>query len=213
MAMDAKKARVAEILASDQKRTSALLGIKEFESKWIGWAGVNAPDEIGQRALSNAHLKGVYFLCPTSENIQHLRRQIASPRFGKYHFFFSNIMKDTQIHVLANVDEHEVVKQEFYADFSAIDLHHFSLKFPPNHIYMLSVVVDHSSLKNFSDRVIDDKQTGDLYGNRDLLNIARNMTRGIKEVKNVYTQHQPLLFKTMGRIVKGRLRDVDYPFV
>lgn len=25
-----------------------------------------------------------------------------------------------------------------------------------------------------------DKRTGDLYGNRDLLNIARNMVRGIK---------------------------------
>ncbi|KAF9588405.1 hypothetical protein IFM89_009420 [Coptis chinensis] len=161
MAMDEKKARVAEILASDQKRTSLV------------------------------HSVGV----------------------------------------LAN--------DEFYADFSAIDLHHFSLKFPSNHIYMLLVVVDHSSLQNFSDRVIDgisavflalkrqwcmieliviqdnkvDKQTGDLYENRYLLNIARNMTHGIKEVKNVYTQHQSLLFKTMGSIAKGRLIDVDYPFV
>ncbi|PIA24959.1 hypothetical protein AQUCO_13600003v1 [Aquilegia coerulea] len=33
---------------------SALLGVKEFEAKWIGWAGVNVPDEIGQRALSKA---------------------------------------------------------------------------------------------------------------------------------------------------------------
>ncbi|KAF5176293.1 Trehalose-6-phosphate synthase [Thalictrum thalictroides] len=33
---------------------SALLGVKEFEAKWIGWAGVNVPDEIGQNALSKA---------------------------------------------------------------------------------------------------------------------------------------------------------------
>ncbi|KAI3904358.1 hypothetical protein MKW92_024764 [Papaver armeniacum] len=33
---------------------SALLGVKEFEAKWIGWAGVNVPDEIGQRALTKA---------------------------------------------------------------------------------------------------------------------------------------------------------------
>ncbi|CAK7346831.1 unnamed protein product [Dovyalis caffra] len=58
-----------------------------------------------------------------------------------------------------------------------------------------------------------DKRTGDLYGNRDLLNIARNMARGLKGVENVYTQHQPLLFQTMESIIKGRLRDVDYPFV
>lgn len=34
---------------------------------------------------SMAHLKAVYFLRPTSENIQHLRRQLPNPRFGEYH--------------------------------------------------------------------------------------------------------------------------------
>ncbi|XVF37112.1 hypothetical protein REPUB_Repub19eG0117500 [Reevesia pubescens] len=58
-----------------------------------------------------------------------------------------------------------------------------------------------------------DKRTGDLYGNRDFLNIARNMARGLKGVENVYTQHQPLLFQTMESITKGRLRDVDFPYV
>ncbi|EEF36232.1 vacuolar protein sorting-associated, putative [Ricinus communis] len=58
-----------------------------------------------------------------------------------------------------------------------------------------------------------DKRTGDLYGNRDLMNIARNMARGLKGVENVYTQHQPLLFQTMESIIRGRMRDVDYPFV
>ncbi|XP_020532073.1 alpha,alpha-trehalose-phosphate synthase [UDP-forming] 1 isoform X2 [Amborella trichopoda] len=33
---------------------SALLGVKQFEAKWIGWAGVNVPDEPGQRALTKA---------------------------------------------------------------------------------------------------------------------------------------------------------------
>ncbi|KAF2305366.1 hypothetical protein GH714_004299 [Hevea brasiliensis] len=33
---------------------SALLGVKEFDARWIGWAGVNVPDEIGQKALSTA---------------------------------------------------------------------------------------------------------------------------------------------------------------
>lgn len=58
-----------------------------------------------------------------------------------------------------------------------------------------------------------DRRTGDLYGNRDLMNIARNMARGLKGVENVYTQHQPLLFQTMENINKGRLREADYPFV
>ncbi|PIN19818.1 Trehalose-6-phosphate synthase component TPS1 [Handroanthus impetiginosus] len=33
---------------------TALLGVKEFEARWIGWAGVNVPDEVGQRALTRA---------------------------------------------------------------------------------------------------------------------------------------------------------------
>ncbi|KAK7399738.1 hypothetical protein VNO78_10927 [Psophocarpus tetragonolobus] len=33
---------------------SALLGVKEFDTRWIGWAGVNVPDDIGQRALTKA---------------------------------------------------------------------------------------------------------------------------------------------------------------
>ncbi|KAF0925187.1 hypothetical protein E2562_015603 [Oryza meyeriana var. granulata] len=33
---------------------SALLGVKDVDAKWIGWAGVNVPDEVGQRALTRA---------------------------------------------------------------------------------------------------------------------------------------------------------------
>ncbi|CAD5179445.1 unnamed protein product [Musa acuminata subsp. malaccensis] len=33
---------------------SALLGVKDVDAKWIGWAGVSVPDEVGQRALTKA---------------------------------------------------------------------------------------------------------------------------------------------------------------
>ncbi|KAK8949391.1 Alpha,alpha-trehalose-phosphate synthase [UDP-forming] 1 [Platanthera zijinensis] len=33
---------------------SALLGVRDVDAKWIGWAGVNVPDEVGQRALTKA---------------------------------------------------------------------------------------------------------------------------------------------------------------
>ncbi|KAL2466761.1 hypothetical protein Adt_42612 [Abeliophyllum distichum] len=33
---------------------SALLGVNDFEARWIGWAGVNVPDEVGQKALTKA---------------------------------------------------------------------------------------------------------------------------------------------------------------
>lgn len=35
----------------------------------------------------------------------------------------------------------------------------------------------------------------------------------LQGIENVYTQHQPLLFQTIESIVKGRLRDIDYPFI
>ncbi|EOY16628.1 Sec1-like protein - like 8 [Theobroma cacao] len=114
-------------------------------------------DSISKSKESMSHLKAVYFLRPTSENIQHMRRQLSNPRFGEYHLFFSNMLKDTQIHLLADSDEQEVVQQlqEFYADFIAVDPYHFTLNMPSNHHYMLPAVVDPSSLQHFCDRAVD----------------------------------------------------------
>ncbi|KAM3305760.1 vacuolar protein sorting-associated protein 45 isoform X1 [Capsicum chacoense] len=118
---------------------------------------VELVDSISMSKESMSHLKAVYFLRPTSENIQHMRRQLAKPRFGEYHLFFSNILKDTQLHILADSDEHEVVQQlqEFYADFVALDPYHLTLNMAANHMYMLPAVVDPSGLQQFCDRVVD----------------------------------------------------------
>lgn len=118
---------------------------------------VELVDSISMSKESMLHLKAVYFLRPTSENIQHMRRQLAKPRFGEYHLFFSNILKDTQLHMLADSDEHEVVQQlqEFYADFVALDPYHFTLNMAANHMYMLPAVVDPSGLQHFCDRVVE----------------------------------------------------------
>uniref|UniRef100_A0A5B7A9N4 Putative Vacuolar protein sorting 45 n=1 Tax=Davidia involucrata TaxID=16924 RepID=A0A5B7A9N4_DAVIN len=118
---------------------------------------VELVDSISKSKEPMSHLKAVYFLRPTSENIQHMRRQLASPRFGEYHLFFSNMLKETQLHILADSDEHEVVQQvqEFYADFVAIDPCHFTLNIPSNYMYMLPAVVDPSNLQHFCDRVVD----------------------------------------------------------
>ncbi|RDX90432.1 Vacuolar protein sorting-associated protein 45-like protein [Mucuna pruriens] len=118
---------------------------------------VELVDSISKSNESMSHLKAIYFLRPTSENIQFLRRQLANPRFGEYHLFFSNILKDTQIHILADSDEQEVVQQvqEFYADFVAIDPYHFTFHMPSHYIYMLPAVVDPSAVQRFCDRVVD----------------------------------------------------------
>ncbi|KAJ4909183.1 Vacuolar protein sorting-associated protein 45-like protein [Raphanus sativus] len=114
-------------------------------------------DSISASNESMSHLKAVYLVRPTSENVQKLRYQLANPRFGEYHLFFSNLLKDTQIHILADSDEHEVVQQvqEFYADFVAGDPYHFTLNMASNHLYMLPAVVDPSGLQRYSDRVVD----------------------------------------------------------
>ncbi|KAJ7006472.1 hypothetical protein D5086_026640 [Populus alba] len=118
---------------------------------------VELVDSLSKSKEPMSHLKAVYFLRPTSENIQHLRRQLANPRFGESHLFFSNILKDTQIHILADSDEQEVVQQvqEYYGDFVAIDPYHFTLNIPSNHMYMLPAVVDPPGLQHFCDRVVD----------------------------------------------------------
>lgn len=114
-------------------------------------------DSISMSKEPMTHLKAIYFLRPTTENIQHMRRQLAKPRFGEYHLFFSSMLKDTQLHILADSDEYEVVQQvqEFYADFIASDPYHFSLNLASNYVYMLPAVVDPSSLQHFCDRIVD----------------------------------------------------------
>ncbi|KAL7128295.1 hypothetical protein ABFS83_14G306800 [Erythranthe nasuta] len=118
---------------------------------------VELVDSISMSKEPMSHLKAVYFLRPTSENIQLMRRQLTTPRFGEYHLFFSNMLKDTQLHNLADSDEHEIVQQvqEYFADFVAGDAYHFSLNIASNHMYMLPAVVDPTSLQHFCDRVID----------------------------------------------------------
>ncbi|KAK9987410.1 hypothetical protein SO802_032361 [Lithocarpus litseifolius] len=36
------------------KPCNSFEGVKEFDARWIGWAGVNVPDDVGQRALAKA---------------------------------------------------------------------------------------------------------------------------------------------------------------
>ncbi|KAK3025986.1 hypothetical protein RJ639_042143 [Escallonia herrerae] len=118
---------------------------------------VELVDSISLSKEPMSHLKAVYFLRPISENIQYMKRQLASPRFGEYHLFFSNILNNTQLHILADSDEREVVQQvqEFYADFVAIDPFHFTLNATSNFMYMLPAVVDPPKLQHFCDRVVD----------------------------------------------------------
>lgn len=70
-----------------------------------------------------AHLKAIYFVRPTHENMKMLQSEFSNPKYGEYYIFFSNMARDTMLQQLAEADEHEVVHQvqEYFADFLAIN--------------------------------------------------------------------------------------------
>ena len=84
------------------------------------------------RADKMPHLKAIYFVRPTHENIRLLQEEFKEPKYGEYHIFFSNTTRDSMVQQLAEADEHEVVQQvqEYYADFLAINPELASINVP-----------------------------------------------------------------------------------
>lgn len=81
---------------------------------------------------SLTHLKCIVFIRPTKENIQLLCNELKCPKYGTYFIYFSNIIAKADIKLLAENDEHEVIREvhEYYADYFAISPHLFSLGIP-----------------------------------------------------------------------------------
>ncbi|KAG1674112.1 Vacuolar protein sorting-associated protein 45 [Nymphon striatum] len=75
------------------------------------------------------HLKCITFLRPTKENVELLSNELRFPKYGQYYIYFSNVISKSDIKVLAEADEQEVVRevQEFYGDYIAVSPHLFSL--------------------------------------------------------------------------------------
>jgi len=53
----------------------------------------------------------------------------------------------------------------------------------------------------------------DLFESAGIFGGAGARFKGLKGVENVYTQHSPLLEITLQNLIKGKLRDQQYPFV
>jgi len=85
-----------------------------------------------ERSDKLPHLKAVYFVRPTAENIRLLQTEFKDPKYGEYHLFFSNFVRDGQLQQLAEADEHEVVQQihEYYADYLSVTQELVSLNVP-----------------------------------------------------------------------------------
>jgi len=53
----------------------------------------------------------------------------------------------------------------------------------------------------------------DMFEGTGIFSGARDRFKGLKGVENVYTQHSPVLETTLQTLIKGRLREQQYPFV
>jgi vacuolar protein sorting-associated protein 45 len=53
----------------------------------------------------------------------------------------------------------------------------------------------------------------DIFESTGIFGGAGNRFKGLKGVENVYTQHSPLLETTLQNLLKGKLRDQQYPFI
>ncbi|XP_065509826.1 vacuolar protein sorting-associated protein 45 isoform X1 [Caloenas nicobarica] len=53
----------------------------------------------------------------------------------------------------------------------------------------------------------------DLFSPKDAVAITKQFLKGLKGVENVYTQHQPLLHETLDQLIKGKLRDSQFPYL
>jgi vacuolar protein sorting-associated protein 45 len=78
------------------------------------------------------HLKAVVFVRPTPNSFQLVCNMLRKPKYREYHIFFSNILTEQQLKLLAQADEQCLVRevQEFYADFYALESNLFSLEMP-----------------------------------------------------------------------------------
>lgn len=78
------------------------------------------------------YLKCLVFLRPTQQNVELLCNELRNPKYGAYYIYFSNIIAKADVKILAEHDEHEVVKevQELYMDYLAVNPHLFSIGLP-----------------------------------------------------------------------------------
>ncbi len=80
-------------------------------------------DGMNNRATKTSHMKAICLLRPTDTNAGLLVKELQQPRFAEYHIFFSGILSSGLLRLIAEKDEHELVKQvqEFYADYLPIN--------------------------------------------------------------------------------------------
>jgi hypothetical protein len=81
---------------------------------------------------------------------------------------------------------------------------------PPRHIDLIAkLLIYHSSLQQTQSA----GGISDMFESAGIFSGARDRFKGLKGIENVYTQHSPRLELTLQNLIKGRLRDQQYPFL
>ncbi|XP_062516696.1 vacuolar protein sorting-associated protein 45-like [Corticium candelabrum] len=75
---------------------------------------------------------------------------------------------------------------------------------PANYRRLVSSIIEYGG-KN--------RRGSDLFGTQNPLSFTKKFFKGLKGVENVYTQHRPLLVEILDSLVKGKLKDAQFPFV
>lgn len=57
-----------------------------------------------------------------------------------------------------------------------------------------------------------EKRVNDLFGTASPLAFTKKLLKGFKDIENIYTQHTPLLSTTLEMLLKGKLKDTQYPY-
>ena len=97
----------ALILDDDTKQAvSAAVSLSEmFERQ------VYLVESLGTRNDSDlTHLKGIIFVRPTPINIMTLAQELKAPQYKDYFLFFSNSVPQSTLQMLADADEHELIR-------------------------------------------------------------------------------------------------------
>ena len=113
------------------KETSGIISIVYTQSK-LYKNDIYLIQKIDDATEKLTHLKAVYFVRPTPQNVELIIKELKDPRFQEYHLFFTNEISPRSIDEIAMADSYDKVKglQEVYLDYFALGRNVFSLNIP-----------------------------------------------------------------------------------
>ncbi|GAM25712.1 hypothetical protein SAMD00019534_088870 [Acytostelium subglobosum LB1] len=114
------------------KETAAIVGLVYSQSDILQKEVFLFEKIDGTSSEKMPHIKAVYFVRPTQDNVHRIADEIRNPRFSDYHLFFTNSIGSGSLEDIAKYDQSDSVKevQEYFGDFYPINPDTFTLNIP-----------------------------------------------------------------------------------